>query len=79
MFRAQSVRKYPIKCPAGCHVYVLFVPFKLARDLFKFITFQVTNFKKKQCGGVYFCVYSIAFWLQNQQKFTPPDLLFRNF
>ena len=37
------------------------------------------NRQKKQCGGVYFCVYGIAFSMPTQQKLTPPVLLFSDF
>ena len=34
---------------------------------------------KKQCGGVYFCVYGTAFSMPIQQKLPPPVLLFSDF
>ena len=35
-----------------------------------------TKIQKKHRGGVYFCVYGIAFWTPIPQKLTPPVLLF---
>ena len=35
--------------------------------------------QKKQCGGVYFCVYGTAFSMPIQQKLSPPVLLFSDF
>ena len=39
---------------------------------------QPAKLRKDQCGGVYFWLYSIAFWI-GQQKLTPPELLFSVF
>ena len=40
---------------------------------------QPAKLQKKQCGGVYFCVYGTAFPMPIQQKLPPPVLLFSNF
>ena len=40
---------------------------------------QPEESQKKQCGGVYFWLYSIAYWMPIQQKLTPPVLLFSVF
>ena len=40
---------------------------------------QPVNLQKKQCGGVYFWPYGIAYWMPIQQKLTPPVLLFCDF
>ena len=40
---------------------------------------QPAKLRKKQCDGVYFCVYGIAFRMPIQQKLTPPVLLFSDF
>ena len=39
---------------------------------------QSAKLQKKQCGGVYFCVYGTAFSMPIQQKLPPPVLLFRD-
>ena len=43
------------------------------------ITSQPAKLQKKQCGGVYFWLYGIAYWTPIQQKLPPPVLLFRDF
>ena len=40
---------------------------------------QPAKLQKKQCGGVYFCVYGTAFSMPIQQKLPPPELLFSDF
>ena len=37
------------------------------------------NHWKKQCGGVYFLLYSIVYWILIQRKLTLPELLFSVF
>ena len=37
---------------------------------------EKTKLLKKQCGGVYFWLYGIAYWMLFQQKLSPPVLLF---
>ena len=40
---------------------------------------QPANLQKKQCGGVYFWLNGIAYWMPIQLKFTSPVLLFSDF
>ena len=40
---------------------------------------QPAKLQKKQCGGVYFCVYGTAFSMPIPQKLSPPVLLFSDF
>ena len=40
---------------------------------------QPAKLQKNQCGGVYFWLYGIAFWVPIQQKLTLPLLLFSDF
>ena len=40
---------------------------------------QPVKLQKKQCEGVYFCVYGTAFPMPIQQKLPPPVLLFSDF
>ena len=40
---------------------------------------QPEKLQKKQCGGVYFWLYSIVYRMPIQQKLTPPGLLFSDF
>ena len=47
----------------------------VATFLFKMIA-QPAKLQKKQCGGVYFCLYGTAFSMPIQQKLAPPVLLF---
>ena len=41
--------------------------------------FQIAKLQKKQCRGVYFWLYGIAYWMPIQQKLPPPVLLFSDF
>ena len=40
---------------------------------------QRAKLQKKQCGGVCFWLYGIAYWMPIQQKLPPPVLLFSDF
>ena len=40
---------------------------------------QPAKLQKKQCGGVYFCVYGTAFSMPIEQKLPPPVLIFSDF
>ena len=40
---------------------------------------KLVKLQKKQCGGVYFWLYGIAYWMPIQQKLPPPVLLFSDF
>ena len=56
-----------------------------------FYKFSITSFRenqapskpakwqKRQCGGVYFLLYGIVYFMPIQQKLTPPVLLFSDF
>ena len=43
------------------------------------VSSQLAKLQKKQCGGVYFCVYGTAFSMPFQQKLPPPVLHFSDF
>ena len=40
---------------------------------------QPAKLQKKKCGGVYFWLYGIAYWMPIQQKLSPPVLHFSDF
>ena len=40
---------------------------------------QPAKLQEKQCGGVYFWLFGIAYWMPIQQKLPPPVLLFSDF
>ena len=55
-------------------------PFEFCHYLFCFFYFSTAfiptgkKSQKKQNGGVYFCVYSVSYWMPIQQKIIPPKL-----
>ena len=50
--------------------------FKRILRILIILSSQPAKLQKKQCGGVYFCVYGTAFSMPIQQKLPPPVLLF---
>ena len=67
-------------CNSGCSLNKdSYKQWKGNRFLCTKIWYVVTQSVKKQCGGVYFCLYCIAYWMPIQQKLTPPELLLEFF
>ena len=46
-----------------------------SHEIHKLESSYPAKFQKKQCGGVYFWLYGIAYWIPIQQKLPPPVLL----
>ena len=67
-YRHQSVIKFVLW---SCKILIIWWHF--------FFLSRPIKLQKKQCGGVYFLLYGIAFWMQFEEKLSPIEWPFNVF